>query len=290
MYRRVGRDVFTYLDYRAFLRDFYVERKTQTRNFSYRAFSSKAQLGSPNYLKLVMDGRRNLSTEMAERFATACGMRGEAARYFCSLVSFNQSKSSEDRSRHYAKLLAFRRYREAHRLDVAHAEYHSRWYLPAVRELAGLEGFQDDPGWIANTLVPAITPGEAKEALEILEELGLLVRDGEGALRRRDAVVSTGPEMRRLHIARYHRTMLQRAADSIDLFPSEERDISAVTLLLRKSALGRLKARLQELRRELLETSEEEDDPDIVVQVNLQMFPLSRPPVEVLAKETEECA
>jgi uncharacterized protein (TIGR02147 family) len=62
-------DVFEYLDYRAFLRDIYLAKKAERRGFSFRAFSRRANLRSPNYLKLVMDGERNLSRAMAERFA-----------------------------------------------------------------------------------------------------------------------------------------------------------------------------------------------------------------------------
>ena len=69
-------EVFEYLDYRKYLRDFYASRKRGGRGFSYRAFSRRAQLQSPNYLKLVIEGQRNLTGPMANRFATACGLDG----------------------------------------------------------------------------------------------------------------------------------------------------------------------------------------------------------------------
>jgi len=54
--------VYAYLDYRAFLRDYYAERKAASRAFSYRAFSKRAGVSAPNYLKLVIDGKRSLLT------------------------------------------------------------------------------------------------------------------------------------------------------------------------------------------------------------------------------------
>lgn len=80
-------DVFAYSDYRAFLRDYYVARKAAGRGFSYRSFSRRAELKSPNYLKLVIDGDRHLSPDMAKRFAAACGLQGAAQRYFIELVA-----------------------------------------------------------------------------------------------------------------------------------------------------------------------------------------------------------
>src|SRR6187549_2774321 len=88
--RRSPIDVFRYLDYRAFLADYYKARKG--RGFSYRAFSRAAGLGAPNYLKLVIAGQRNLTQATAERFASTCGLQGDAAEYFARLVAFNQAK------------------------------------------------------------------------------------------------------------------------------------------------------------------------------------------------------
>lgn len=275
MSRKPNIDVFDYLDYRAYLRDFYTDGKTR-RSLSFRAFSRRAKLRSPNYLKMVMDGDRNLTPEMAERFATACGLEGEAASYFGELVAFNQAKTSTERNAAYSRLTGFRRYQKAHKLDVAQAAYHASWYVPAIRELAVRSDFRDDPAWIAKMLVPSITTSEAKSALETLVELGLLVRGKDGKLAQADALVTTGTEMQRVHIANYHRVMMERASASIDAIAPADRDISSLTLAVGDNGLRRLKERLQRFRRELLELSALEDDPAQVVQLNFQLFPLSR--------------
>jgi uncharacterized protein (TIGR02147 family) len=267
-------DVFRYLDYRSFLADVYATQKG--RGLSYRAFARRAQLGAPNYLKLVIDGERNLTPEMAQRFAEAVGLGTEAAAYFCELVAFCQARGAADKARHHQRLLSFRRYREAHKLEGAHAEYHSAWYLPAIRELATRTDFRDDPRWIAAQLVPAIKPSEAKQALAILLRLGLLEREAEsGQLRQTSAVVTTGPETEGVHIATYHAEMARRAIAAIDLVPAPERDISALTVCVGEGGLSRLKQRIQAFRRELLELTESETDRRQVVQLNFQLFPLS---------------
>jgi len=269
-------DVFQYLDYRAFLRDWYTAHNSGGRTLSYRAFGKRAGLKSPNYLKLVMDGQRNLSTKMAEQFAKALGLEGDAAGYFTDLVAFNQAPSQRERNKQYSRLTSFRRYRQAHKLDIAHAAYHGAWYMPAIRELAASPTFREDPEWLGNALIPEISRTEAKRALETLLELGMLVREPDGRLRQAEALLSTGPETKGLYIANFHRAMMERAAASIDLVPPEERDISSLTLCTGEDGIRRLKARIQRFRRELLEQSELEDDPVRVVQINFQLFPLSR--------------
>jgi uncharacterized protein (TIGR02147 family) len=266
-------EVFDYLDYRAYLRDVYLEGKK--RGLSHRSFSRRAGLRSPNYLKRVIDGDRNLSAEMTARFAKALGLDREASEYFTDLVHFTHAHTITERNTYYGKLTGSRRYRKAQALDLAHAAYHSTWYLPAIRELATRSDFVDDPGWIASSLVPPIGKAEAARALETLLELGLLKRDSNGRVRQTDALVSTGPETRGLHIANYHRTMMERAAEAIDLVNPADRDISSLTLCLGEDGLRRTKERIQRFRRELLELSTIEDDPVQVIQVNFQLFPLS---------------
>jgi uncharacterized protein (TIGR02147 family) len=270
-------EVHEYLDYRAYLRDYYSAKKAESRAFSYRSFARKAGVSSPNYLKLVIDGKRNLSTRMAERFAKACGLDPENARYFVCLVSFSQAATSADKAKEYAKLTSFRSYRRAHKLDLAHAAYYGDWYMPVIRELAAFRDFREDPTWIAEQLLPAISRTQAARALETLMALGLLVRDEHGRLVQADVLVSTGPETTGLHIAAFHRAMTSRALESIDLVPKEERDISSLTLGLSRGGLNAFKQRLQRFRRELLELSALEDA-EQVVQVNFQLFPLSRSP------------
>lgn len=268
-------NVFAYDDYRAFLRDLYAVRKRQRRGFSLRAFSRKAGLTSSNYLKLVMDGDRNLSASMAERFAEACGLRAQEAAYFCALVAYAQSETTSERERAYRHLSSFRRFREVYPLDRAHEAYHAHWYVPAIRELAARADFKPDPKWIARTLLPPITARKAEQALGVLRELGFLVEDDQGRLRQAHALLETPDRPLGVHLAKYHRAMMERAAESIDRVPREQREISSLTLCLSQSQLLALKARLTQLRSDLLHEFGAGPDAQRVVQLNFQLFPLS---------------
>ena len=274
-------DVFRYRDYRHYLRDVYTNRKNSEYGFSYRAFAKRAGLKAPNYLKLVADGDRNLAPEMASRFANALGLSGEPADYFCDLVGFNQAASAPERERWYQRLRGYRRYRNAFRLDAAHAAYHSEWFIPAVRELVSCQGFSEDPRWIARTLRPSISQRQAEHALKILEQLGFVVRNAEGRLVQRDPLVTTGDDQPLgHHIATFHRAMLERAADALDHVDREEREIASLTVSLSAEQFKAFKQRLYEVRQELLQASLQQDEStngaDRVVQINFQMFPLAR--------------
>jgi uncharacterized protein (TIGR02147 family) len=268
-------NVFEYLDYREYLRDFYQHRKATEYGFSHRSFSRSAGLRSSNYLMLIMAGERNLAPEMAHQFAHACGLTQTESDYFCELVAFNQARSSAERGRCQQRLARFKQYRKIHKLEAAQAAYHSTWYLPAIRELTARPDFRADPKWIARTLLPKITTDQAEKALSTLVELGLLEPDDERGLRQRDALLSTGPGPLGHHIVDYHRAMLSLAADALDTIPREEREISSLTLCVSQETMLDIKERIRELRREILQLAELEGEPDRVVQVSFQLFPLS---------------
>lgn len=276
MARRAAQpDVFGYLDYRAFLRDTYTVRKAEGRGFSYRAFSRRAGLRSPNHLKRVIDGERSLSPEMATRYASALGLQGEQATGFLDLVAFGEARTDAERNAAYERLQSRRRYRKAQRLDVAHAAYHGHWYVPAIRELVGADGFEPDPTSIARRLLPPITAAEAARALDTLLELGLVEHTEDGGLRQTDKVVTTGAETRGLHVRNYHRAMLERAAAAMEVVPAPQRDISSLTFTADDDTLDEIKGRIQAFRRELIALVSERTG-ERVVQLNLQLFPLSR--------------
>lgn len=275
MSRRAAIDVFAYRDYRQFLRAYYDAGKAGGQAVSLRAFSKRAGLRSPNYLKLVMDGTRNLTQPMAARFAEAAGLRTEAAEYFCELVAFNQAKTAAERGRAYERLRRFPRYRKVHKLDAAQESYHSSWYLPAIRELIAHKDFDEDPRWIAKQLLPAISPREAERALTTLLELGLIERNADGRLAQCDPLVETPEGPLGHHVVSYHRSMLERAAAALDVVPRAEREIAALTLCVSDTQMTELKERLERFREELLQLYTAGPDASRIVQVNLQMFPLS---------------
>lgn len=267
--------IFDYVDYRAFLRDYYVEQKARTCQFSFRAFAKRAGIRSFNFLQLVMKGQRDLSAQMAMHFARGCGLKGPEAEYFCELVAFGQAKTSEERNRAYERLARFRQFRSLHQLEPAQSAYHNNWYMPAIRELVLLPGFVEDPKWIASMLRPAISPGQAREALATLQELGLLVRDRAGKLCQSSALVTTGPGPLGHHVANYHRVMIEQAARALDEVPRDQRDMSSLTLCVSAQAFENIRRRIAEFRQELLQLAELEGPADRIVQLGFQLFPLS---------------
>lgn len=268
--------VFDFIDYRTFLKAYYEAAKVNVPSFSYRYFSRRAGFSSPNFLKLVIDGKRNLGSDSVDQIGEAIRLTAEEQHFFANLVGFNQATTASDKNRHFERLAASRRFREAQQLHGALFEYLSHWYYPAIREMTARPDFREDARWIAAALVPAIKPSQAATALETLLRLGLLERDREGRIVRGDPTITSGHEVRALGVGNYHRQMLERAAEAIELVDSERRDLSAMTVCVNAASIPEIKRRLREFRETLLDFCDRDQNPETVYQINIQLFPLTR--------------
>src|SRR5262245_51414124 len=105
--------IFDYLDYRLYLKALLGFKKAENLSFSYRAFSRLAVLKSSNFLKLVIDGKRNLTLQTIHRFAKAFGMSKADADFFENLVLFNQAQSVEEKNRFYERIARSKSYHDA---------------------------------------------------------------------------------------------------------------------------------------------------------------------------------
>ncbi len=98
-----------YTDFRLYLKDVYEYRRatesTGIRSYSYSTFSAAADIKSPNYLKLIIEGRRNLSDDMITRFARALRLNRSESDEFRSLVLYGQASAPLERNQHL-KVLA----------------------------------------------------------------------------------------------------------------------------------------------------------------------------------------
>jgi uncharacterized protein (TIGR02147 family) len=269
--------VFDYLDYRAYLRAYYEAAKRRPAGFSFRKFSKRAGLKSPNFFKLVIDGDRNLGKDTVGKFADALGLEGEAREFFADLVAFEQANNNTEKNRIFERIAASRRFRTARRIDGMFHDYLSHWYHPAIRELAARSDFQADPKWIARMLRPEITPRLAAHSLELLLGLGLVVKNAEtGRYELREPTLTTEHEVSALGAANFHKQMIERAMDSIDTVPSALRDLAALTVCVSPKVATEVKRRIHQFREAMTELCDTETDGKVVYQLNVQWFPLTR--------------
>lgn len=269
-------NVFDFLDYRGYLRAYYEAAKRRPAGFSFRTFSKRAGLKSPNFFKLVIDGDRNLGKDTVGKFADALGLMGEAREFFADLVAFEQAADNAEKNRVFERIAASRRFRTARRIDSMLHDYLSHWYHPVVRELVARSDFRDDPKWIAETLRPRITPKQAAHSLELLLGLELVTKDpATGRYALHEPTLTTEHEVTALGAANFHRQMIERALESIETVPSTQRDLAALTVCISPSIALEVKRRIHQFREAMTELCDNGSDGKVVYQLNLQWFPLT---------------
>jgi uncharacterized protein (TIGR02147 family) len=166
--------------------------------------------------------------------------------------------------------------------------YYTNWYYIPIRELVAHKEFTEDPLWIAKRLDPEITSEQAAKALIQLEQIGLLVRDRKGRLVQHSPDVKTEHEVASLLVSRYHKEMLRLSAEAIDRFRGQDREMSAATVLVSKQKFQELKRRIQEIREELVASTSNDPAGEIVCQLGIQLFPLSKLSSHQLVAAKEE--
>jgi|ERR1035437_4701157 uncharacterized protein (TIGR02147 family) len=266
-------EVFSFLDHRDFLRDWFQAKRNQARGFSYRTFAHKAGFASHAFLSEVIQGRRNLSEESAEKCVLALGLVGDAARYFSVLVHYGQEVHPEKRRDLLADLLRLQATRSIERVGGKKTEYFAHWIHMAVRELAVLSGM--DAAGIAKLLRPPSTVAEVGASLDLLERLELLKRDPDGQWAYSFPRLTPG-DVDPVVLRTLKRQMILLAQDKLAQPEGPDTLISSVTISVSKRRISRMREILERTRKELLaETAADEDPADQVLQINFQLFPLS---------------
>ena len=268
--------IFEYSDYRQFLKDWFLAGKKTRASVSYRSFSKKAGFHSSNFIMLVIQGKRNLSEESLTKCIAALNFNKQEGEFFRNLVFLNQAKTHQDKNFYYQRLLQSRKFNELKPIEKQNYEYYGAWYHPVVRELVVSKGFDGTPEWIARHLSPEITPAQAAKSIELLESLKFIRKMPANRWEQVSPIVSTGPELTSVVVHNYHKLLLDLSKEVMDKLSFKDRDASSLTLGVKKEKLPRLRAKIREFREEILKMVADDHEPEEVVLLNIQFYPVTK--------------
>jgi uncharacterized protein (TIGR02147 family) len=272
-----GPNLFDYFDYREYLHDYYLFHKRKNSAYSYRLFARKAKLGSPNYLKLVVDGKRRITDRTLYQFARGLGLSRDEEKYFRELVMYQEVSDPDSKELHLRSLL---KYQEKQRtptpLRADKLKFLLDWHHGVIRELVASRDFKEDAVWIAKRLINKITEAQAKESLDMLIRLQFLQRTADGRLEQREPLLTSTDEVPSHIIRSLHRMYLRKALTSIFAVPMERRELSGLILSIPNSRLKEVKEEIKEFRRKLNRKYGLDRDGDEVYFIGLYLFPVTQ--------------
>jgi uncharacterized protein (TIGR02147 family) len=268
--------LFDYLDYRQFLRALFEEKKRENAGFSHRSLMEKLSLQAPGHMLFIMQGKRRLTTAIALRLASYLKFSKRDQRYLLALVRYSDAKTPAEKQYAFEELLQLRQHPST-LVTTDSYRFYGKWYYSAIRAILDVERITDDYLRLASLLRPTIAASQAKEAVELLLELGMIDRDETGGLRPRESSISTGDAWQGAVIHNLQRQFIDLGKESLDRFDKKERDISNLTVTVSDQTFDLIKKKVAELRSQIMAMACAEQAPDKVLQVNIQIFPLSAP-------------
>lgn len=277
-------DIFSYLDYRAFLKAYYDDCKKKDPKFTYRYIAECVGFKSAGHLTQILNGSTNISYSLTAGFIEFLKFGKRESDYFETLVYFNQAKTHAEKKCFFERLLKFKKLINTI-ITPDQYEYFDKWYFVAIRESLSYYQFKDDFADLAQKLKPAISPDEAKKAIELLVRLNLITKNEKGFYQRVDPVLSANPEGKAIAITNNALETMRLAGESIDRFPKEQRNISGVTFSISQKTFDTIQEEVRNFRKRVLDIAQCDSSPDSVYQFNVQLFPLTEIPVK-----TEETA
>lgn len=266
--------IFSFLDYRAFLRQAFESRKAEGAKFSYRYLAGKVGLNA-GFLLRVLKGERNLSLNHALKIAEVFRLKKKESAYLELLILFNQAEDPKEKQLYQKKLLAFPKTR-VKKVETAQFGFYEKWYYTAIREILNFHPFRGDYAKLAGTLEPAIKPAEARSAVELLLALGFLRKGPNGGYSLDSQFIGTGSSIPPAVIHKYQLATMELAIGSLARFAKEERDVSTVSLSLSGAGLEAVKELTREYRKGLMEIADGDSAADRAFQLNIQLFPVSK--------------
>jgi uncharacterized protein (TIGR02147 family) len=273
------KSLLEYTDYRLYLADFYNFKKHTAAGFSHRLFLQKAGMVGPNFLKNVIDGKKNLSADSIKKFAKACGLSAKETEYFSCLVQYNQARTLQEKQRHFIALTVFSRSSEAQKIRADQFEYLSHWYNLAIREYIHAHKFLDDYNSLVKAIVPKITPGQAKKAVSLLLRLELIRLGQDGFYQVTDRIISTGSDINTLAARNLHKSMMEISGQVMDSTPAEKQYMRTITGSFSDEAFGRIKLELDNTRKKILDIiSQDGEASKKVHSIGMQLLPLEQTP------------
>ncbi len=243
--------VDTFLDYREYLKQIYLTIKGGSQGYSWLKFASDLGFSPTNVIRLIVIGKRHLSSEAAHTVCASLGLLNHERRYFLNLVAYNEARTASEQQRSLHQLVTSKQALLDSNPDSQALRYYSKWYFPVIREMTRLNGFQATFEWVSRHLFPSLRPAQYNEAIELLREMKLLeVDSATGTVKfmdNRQMVLPTDATAGNIAISQYHRKMLEVAADAVFQIPDSDREMNALTLCLSNESFDKLRTRILDL-------------------------------------------
>lgn len=239
----------------------YTIRCRRNPRYSLRAFAKSLGL-SHTILSLVFSGKRKLSKGSAIKIANALSLDVD---FWIQQYDRNNLGYS---GLNYNFAL----------MELEKIEMIADWIPYAILSLLEIdtEDYQDlvAPKSLAKRL--GINETQAKLYFNKLVELNLIQQDQTGRWRQTGNSIKVENKVSTEYTRKFHKQLLTKALDSLENDPIEVRDFSSMTFAIDPQYMAYAQERIRRFRRELVSELEAKGKPQVVYNLAVQIYPVSK--------------
>jgi uncharacterized protein (TIGR02147 family) len=244
-----------------------------------RSILEAGGINSPSLLSDILAGRKKLGVNQAAAVSNALGLQGDQADYFALLVELDRER---DLSRKRSILESLQRIREKNLskvLSKKNLEYFALWHYPLIREFIIGNGYAESAHEIAAALQNVrLRAADIEAALKKLVQWDMIWYDESSGryLPCDNPPVLTYGDIPHCIVNDVKRDMLLTSIIAMENQSREDRHISMAIKSISRAKYKRFARKVDELRKEFLETDDTADGPsDRVAILNMQLFPVA---------------
>lgn len=272
---RTNISITQFTDYRSFLLAHAQDMKSARRNWSYGSWAQTLGLKATSSITKIINGEREPGPQITEQLISYFKFNQKQAQYFKDLIKLHKIKHDPRLS-----VLLMEKMGKVHPdaqvriMDDKSFSVISNWYYLALREFCRMHGFKEDPESIAESFLFKVTARDVSNAIKVMLDLGLLKRNAKGSLYLAEGRLDTTNDVASEALKRYHEQMLENAKLALRRISVHEREITSTSLVMSSANIEAAKELIRDFKLKF-EKLMEEDSGDQVMQLQIQLFPLT---------------
>jgi uncharacterized protein (TIGR02147 family) len=239
---------------------------------SYRNLAERCGFRSPNYLQMLVAGKKNLTVASASKIAAGLKLNAGKRRQLEILARASSARSESERRKHLTTLQGFAPTIE--REGISDRQFDSHWLITVIWQMAQMPGFALTVEYVQSKLRLTVPEAEIAKAIGFLRVKGYLVPQPNGLYLQRPIVFQSTNDIRRIDLQAKHRFFLYNAIHNLDA-DIADRENQGLTITVPKEKFAEMRLKLREFVVRLNEEYSDLQGSDAVIRLQCSMVKLT---------------
>lgn len=227
---------------------------------------------SPSSLSMVLKGQRFPSSDMINALSKDLDLNYREREYFELLIQLEKAKNKgRDTSKILERIKEIPIPSDTFTMSLKEFSTISEWYYIVIKQLIETPDFRNDDVWIYKKLRKKVQVNQIRQAINDMLDMGIIAPDESGKLCVVRQGLVTSNDVPSQAIRKHHYGMLTRAMEAIDEQNVNKRQISSMTLKIKKDTIPEAKQAIFSFLKDFNEKYSVIDSNDLY-QLNLQFF------------------